>query len=53
MLLFLVCVGRVCTKVFDSNVHDCGRKEEASMVFDEMGNRGVVSWNTMIAGLYH
>ncbi|ONK71523.1 uncharacterized protein A4U43_C04F9520 [Asparagus officinalis] len=29
-----------------------GRKDEASMVFNEMGNKSVVSWNTMIAGLY-
>lgn len=27
-----------------------GRTEVAWMVFDEMGNRSVVSWNTMIAG---
>ncbi|XP_039137885.1 pentatricopeptide repeat-containing protein At5g39350 [Dioscorea cayenensis subsp. rotundata] len=31
---------------------NCGEKEVGSVVFEGMNNRSVVSWNTMIAGLF-
>ncbi|KAJ0970196.1 hypothetical protein J5N97_023073 [Dioscorea zingiberensis] len=31
---------------------NCGEKEAASVVFDGMSNRSVVSWNTLIAGWF-